>query len=144
MGIAEKPIRPEAVDALLRYGWPGNVRELENLIERVLVLSEGPAVTLEDLPDAVRRDDGWTPGSVREAGARRPQVASASRSTSSSATSSWRRSSRTDFNQTRAARAPRHHPAHPQVPHGQARDRRVRSATAPASAHPQRRDPPAP
>ena len=43
---------PEAVDALLRYRWPGNVRELENLIERVLVLSEGPAITVDDLPDA--------------------------------------------------------------------------------------------
>jgi transcriptional regulator with GAF, ATPase, and Fis domain len=66
MNIPEKPIRPDAVDALLRYGWPGNVRELENLIERALVLSEGPAVTLEDLPEAVRRDDGWAPGTVRE------------------------------------------------------------------------------
>jgi DNA-binding NtrC family response regulator len=43
-------VRPEAVDALLRYPWPGNVRELENLIERVLVLSEGPTITLEDCP----------------------------------------------------------------------------------------------
>ena len=67
MGIPEKPIQPEAVDALLRYGWPGNVRELENVIERLLVLSEGPAVTLDDLPAPVRQNDGWTPASVREA-----------------------------------------------------------------------------
>jgi len=66
MGIAEKPIRPDAVDALLRYGWPGNVRELENLIERALVLSEGSAVTLEDLPATLRHQNGATPGSVRE------------------------------------------------------------------------------
>jgi two-component system, NtrC family, response regulator AtoC len=66
MAIAEKPIRPDAVDALLRYAWPGNVRELENLIERALVLSEGPAVTLADLPDALTRVDGHTNGSVRE------------------------------------------------------------------------------
>ncbi|HJW68429.1 MAG TPA: sigma-54 dependent transcriptional regulator [Candidatus Binatia bacterium] len=66
MGIAEKPIRPDAVDALLRYGWPGNVRELENLIERALVLSEGSAVTLEDLPATLRHHNGSTPGSVRE------------------------------------------------------------------------------
>src|SRR6185369_15375673 len=51
MAIVEKTIRPEAVDAMLRYPWPGNVRELENLIERVLVLSEGPVISLEDLPD---------------------------------------------------------------------------------------------
>jgi DNA-binding NtrC family response regulator len=66
MGIPEKIIRPEAVDALLRYAWPGNVRELENLIERVLVLSEGPAVTLDDLPDALRDDDGRSPGALRD------------------------------------------------------------------------------
>jgi two-component system, NtrC family, response regulator AtoC len=66
MGIAEKPIRPDAVDALLRYDWPGNVRELENLIERALVLSEGPAVTLEDLPATLRGQNGSAPGSVRD------------------------------------------------------------------------------
>ena len=46
--------------------WPGNVRELENLIERALVLSEGPAVTLEDLPDALTPGRRHTNGSVRE------------------------------------------------------------------------------
>src|SRR5262249_61523901 len=66
MGIPEKVIRPEAVDALLRYSWPGNVRELENLIERVLVLSEGPAVTLDDLPEALRNDDERSPGALRD------------------------------------------------------------------------------
>ncbi len=41
MGIRREGVsEPEAVDALLRYPWPGNVRELENLIERVLVLSD--------------------------------------------------------------------------------------------------------
>jgi len=66
MGIPEKVLRPEAVDALLCYSWPGNVRELENLIERVLVLSEGPAVTLDDLPEALRNDDERSPGALRD------------------------------------------------------------------------------
>jgi DNA-binding NtrC family response regulator len=66
MGIADKVIRPEAVDALLRYGWPGNVRELENLIERILVLSEGAAVTLDDLPEALRQENGSSPGALRD------------------------------------------------------------------------------
>src|SRR4029453_6333622 len=39
-----------------------------SLMGRVLVLSEGPAITLDDLPAPVRGNDGWTPGSVREAG----------------------------------------------------------------------------
>jgi transcriptional regulator with GAF, ATPase, and Fis domain len=67
MGIVEKPITPDAVDALLRYRWPGNVRELENLVERVLVLSEGPAIRVDDLPVDIRGSNGWTPASMREA-----------------------------------------------------------------------------
>ena len=31
---------------LLVYGWPGNVRELENVIERAVILSSGPELTL--------------------------------------------------------------------------------------------------
>ena len=38
------------------HRWPGNVRELENLVERIIVLARGPAVTLEDLPPALRRE----------------------------------------------------------------------------------------
>ena len=36
-------LTPEALDLLLEYDWPGNVRELENVIERAVVLSSGPA-----------------------------------------------------------------------------------------------------
>ena len=42
---------PAAISALKRYNWPGNVRELENLVERMAVLSEGPLIGFEDLPD---------------------------------------------------------------------------------------------
>jgi DNA-binding NtrC family response regulator len=38
------------LDRLLAYSWPGNVRELENLIERMVTLADGPALTVEDLP----------------------------------------------------------------------------------------------
>jgi len=43
-------LSPEAVAALQAYRWPGNVRELENVIERCVVLAEGPAIQLNDLP----------------------------------------------------------------------------------------------
>src|SRR5262249_1238071 len=33
-----------AIEALVRQPWPGNVRELENVIERAVVLSDGPAI----------------------------------------------------------------------------------------------------
>jgi transcriptional regulator with GAF, ATPase, and Fis domain len=42
-------LEPEAVECLLAYDWPGNIRELENVLERAVVLADGPAVTLEDL-----------------------------------------------------------------------------------------------
>jgi DNA-binding NtrC family response regulator len=47
----------EALGALRRYSWPGNVRELVNVVERCVVLSKGPLITLTELPDVVRRED---------------------------------------------------------------------------------------
>ena len=38
-----------AVQKLERHDWPGNVRELRNVIERAVVLTDGPAITAEDL-----------------------------------------------------------------------------------------------
>ena len=43
-------IAPAALDVLCRYRWPGNVRELRNVIERALVLGDGPVLELDDLP----------------------------------------------------------------------------------------------
>jgi two-component system response regulator HydG len=37
------------------YSWPGNVRELRNVIERMVIVSDGPTLTREDVPAAVRR-----------------------------------------------------------------------------------------
>ena len=46
---------PEAVEALVAYDWPGNIRELENVLERAVVLADGPAVMLDDLPQELRQ-----------------------------------------------------------------------------------------
>jgi DNA-binding NtrC family response regulator len=42
-------ITHEAQERLLAYDWPGNVRELANVMERAIVLGQGPRVTLQDL-----------------------------------------------------------------------------------------------
>ena len=43
-------ISKEALDVMMAYTWKGNVRELENVIERAIVLGEGPDIQLSDLP----------------------------------------------------------------------------------------------
>jgi len=36
-----------AMDALARYHWPGNIRELQNVIERAVIISTGPALNID-------------------------------------------------------------------------------------------------
>jgi len=43
-------ISKRALEALERHLWPGNVRELENLVERLVALTEGEIIQYEDLP----------------------------------------------------------------------------------------------
>ena len=42
-------------DELAAYPFPGNVRELRNLVDRLVMLAEGDAITSQQLPDGVRR-----------------------------------------------------------------------------------------
>jgi formate hydrogenlyase transcriptional activator len=51
MGRRIETIPTAVLDALVRYPWPGNIREMQNVIERVVILSPGPAlqVPLGDL-----------------------------------------------------------------------------------------------
>jgi len=46
-------IAEEALEKLHAYDWPGNVRELANVIERAVVLGDGPQLTLHHLPARV-------------------------------------------------------------------------------------------
>jgi DNA-binding NtrC family response regulator len=48
-GKAISSIAPEAMDALAAHAWPGNVRELEHVVERAVVLAEGPSLSSADL-----------------------------------------------------------------------------------------------
>ncbi|MFW6330995.1 MAG: sigma-54 interaction domain-containing protein, partial [Gemmatimonadota bacterium] len=47
-------VAPEAMELLTSYRWPGNVRELRNLIERTVLLADGPVLEPEMLPAPIR------------------------------------------------------------------------------------------
>ncbi len=49
-----KTISPDALRLLSEYPWPGNIRELENTIERVVILSKGEEIGVDELPAEVR------------------------------------------------------------------------------------------
>ena len=63
-GWKPRPIEPDAIADLQRYPWPGNARELRNVVERLLLLADGPvdraAVRLA-LPQAAAAESGTTP-----------------------------------------------------------------------------------
>lgn len=48
-------ISQEALELLYTYHWPGNVRELQNVVERAVVLAQGPHITAADLPMGMRQ-----------------------------------------------------------------------------------------
>ncbi len=58
--FAEEAGRPvpifsdSALHALQRYHWPGNVRELENIVQRLVVMSDRDTVDVPDLPSLMR------------------------------------------------------------------------------------------
>ena len=51
-------VSPDALNVLKAYSWPGNVRQLQNVVRRALVMTSGPVLTLEDLPDEVVSERG--------------------------------------------------------------------------------------
>ena len=53
-GRAARRLSSEARRILGAYDFPGNVRELANIIERAVIVSDGPEVKGDDLPESVR------------------------------------------------------------------------------------------
>jgi formate hydrogenlyase transcriptional activator len=47
MKKAMSTIPSAAMDALCRYHWPGNIRELQNVIERAVIISAGPTLSVD-------------------------------------------------------------------------------------------------
>jgi NtrC-family two-component system response regulator AlgB len=52
-GRAPPQLSPGLERALLEYSWPGNVQELLNVLERMLILSNGGALDIAALPDRI-------------------------------------------------------------------------------------------
>ncbi len=53
---ATTELTPEATEALRRHEWPGNVRELRNVLERALIMSDGPFIDVAHLCLRARKD----------------------------------------------------------------------------------------
>jgi DNA-binding NtrC family response regulator len=51
-------VETECLEVLKTYRWPGNVRQLRNVIERALIVSRGPLITVADLPADMKRTAG--------------------------------------------------------------------------------------
>jgi len=49
-----KTVSSDAMNLLMEFDWPGNVRELENLIERLLIMTDATAIKPEHLPMNIR------------------------------------------------------------------------------------------
>jgi DNA-binding NtrC family response regulator len=48
--LPPKRISDDALSALKRYAWPGNVRELENVVQRIVLMTDGDLVALKNVP----------------------------------------------------------------------------------------------
>ena len=48
----------KARDVLMQHHWPGNVRELDHVIERAILMAQGPLVKANDLGLTSAREDG--------------------------------------------------------------------------------------
>jgi transcriptional regulator with PAS, ATPase and Fis domain len=59
-----KRISTEVVDNFILYSWPGNIRELENVIERMLVMTEEEQITAMHLPVYIRNRVHQAPENV--------------------------------------------------------------------------------
>ncbi len=61
-GIEPPEITPAAMEVLARYTWPGNVRELQNVVQRLVILSDGGLIDVGDLPSVMRSSTAAAPG----------------------------------------------------------------------------------
>lgn len=92
LGVGTRAPAPEAVRLLAAYDWPGNVRELANVLERAMLLCDGPVLLPDHLPPEITSD-------VQRVGPRDPGLKEAERTMIVQALKENR------WNQSKAARA---------------------------------------
>jgi transcriptional regulator with PAS, ATPase and Fis domain len=54
LGKKVERVDEAAMEVLVGYAWPGNIRELENVMERSVLFTDGPVVTVAQLPGTLR------------------------------------------------------------------------------------------
>jgi two-component system, NtrC family, response regulator HydG len=62
MGKPTPRFSDEALRVLRRYYWPGNVRELQNVIQRLVVMTDNDVINVPDLPSLMRFSALQSPG----------------------------------------------------------------------------------
>ncbi|MFC1745600.1 sigma-54-dependent transcriptional regulator [Candidatus Riflebacteria bacterium] len=53
-------ISPEAMDLLMNFEYPGNVRQLENIIERMIIITDSDDVAVDELPQLLQESKQGT------------------------------------------------------------------------------------
>ncbi len=51
--VPAKRITDDALQALKHYSWPGNVRELQNVVQRIVLMTDSETINLKDLPSDI-------------------------------------------------------------------------------------------
>src|SRR5216683_3779788 len=58
-GMRPKTIAPAALDCLMRYDWTrNNVRELRNVVERMIIATDGETIGVENIPADIQEGAG--------------------------------------------------------------------------------------
>jgi DNA-binding NtrC family response regulator len=67
-GRPPRAFTKDAIDRLTKYSWPGNIRELRNLIERILIMTDGETVGATEVEDALPPEsDDEPPSEIKAA-----------------------------------------------------------------------------
>jgi two-component system nitrogen regulation response regulator NtrX len=67
-GRPRRVVTPGAMEKLSAYSWPGNIRELKNLIERLLIMTDGESIGVAEVEEVLPPDaDEGPPSEIKQA-----------------------------------------------------------------------------